>query len=77
MQLFSGMEPLPINRDVRQGDSISTKIFKAALEDIFKTLKWDIIGINNREYLNNLWFADDTVLLAEKIEDRKNANWSI
>ena len=57
---------------MRQGDSISPKIFTAALEDIFKTLEWEAKGVNiNGKQLNNLRFADDIVLLAESMDDLK------
>jgi hypothetical protein len=55
---------------VRQGDVISTKLFTAALEDVFKLLDWRGFGINiNGEYMTHLRFADGIVVMAETLED--------
>lgn len=57
-------DPIPINRGVRQGDTISPKLFTLALEDVFKRLQWESRGINvDGVYLNHLRFADDIVLI--------------
>lgn len=62
--------PIQLQRGVRQGDVISPKLFTAALEDIFKLLDWEGLGINiNGQYLTHLRFADDIVLMAETMED--------
>ncbi|CAH2264014.1 jg16397 [Pararge aegeria aegeria] len=43
---------------------------KAALEDVFKLLDWNGLGINiNGEYITQLRFADDVVIMAETLED--------
>ncbi len=48
-----------------QGDTIPSK-----LEEIFKKLEWDDMGLKvDGEYLNNLTFADDIVLLSNSGED--------
>ena len=66
-------EPSPkfyIKRGVRQGDTISPKLFTLALEDVFKTLDWSTKGLNvNGEYLSNLRFADDIVIFAKDEEE--------
>ena len=33
----------PIKRGVRQGDTISPKLFNTGLEEVFKRLKWDTV----------------------------------
>ena len=50
---------------VRQGDTISPKLFAACLEHIFKDINWKDKGINvNGERLRHLRFADDIVIIA-------------
>ena len=68
---------IPIRRGVRQGDSISPKLFTACLEDIVRNLNWSKRGISiHGRKLNNLRFADDVALKREKnhqeIEDCLN-----
>ena len=54
---------------MRQGDTISPKLFTAALEDVFRTLNWENQGIMiDGEQLNHLRFADDIVLFAYNVE---------
>lgn len=63
-------EPFSINRGVKQGDPISPNLFTALLEHIFRQIDWKNMGINvNGEYLNNLRFADDIVILSENHRD--------
>jgi hypothetical protein len=70
ISLHERTNPIPIKRGVRQGDTISPKLFTLAMEDIFKNLKWKDKGINiNGERLNHLRFADDVILLAESFEE--------
>lgn len=59
-------ETIKINRGVRQGDTISPKLFTATLESIFRKLNWETKGLKiDGEYLNHLRFADDIVICAE------------
>ena len=59
---------IPINRGVRQGDTISPKLFTAALEDVFRKLNWKSRGIViDGEPLNHLRFADVIVLFAHDV----------
>lgn len=57
--------PVKIKRGVRQGDTISPKLFTLVLEDIFKRLNWEDKGLSIAgSRLSNLRFADDIVLFA-------------
>ena len=60
---------ITIMKGVRQGDTLSPVMFKAALEEILRRIEVEV-GINiNGERMNNLIFADDIILFAEKEED--------
>ena len=62
-------EKIKIQKGVRQGDTLSPVIFIAVVEEIFKKIPSDS-GINiNGQALNNLRFADDTVLIATGEEE--------
>ena len=59
-----------IQRGVRQGDTISPKLFNAGLEQVFRRLSWDNKGMMiNGERLNHLRFADDIVLISNSCEE--------
>jgi Reverse transcriptase (RNA-dependent DNA polymerase) len=59
-----------IKRGVRQGDSISPKLFTLVLEDIFKKLNWQAKGIKiDGSFLNHLRFADDIVLCSSDFHE--------
>lgn len=63
-------KPVAIRRGVRQGDTLSPKLFTLVLEDIFKTLHWEGCGINiEGKRLSNLRFADDIVLFSDNPTD--------
>ena len=54
------------SRGVRQGDTISPKLFTATLESIFRRLNWENKGVKvDGEFLSNLRFADDIFLGTE------------
>ena len=61
-----------IERGVKQGDPLSSLLFNAVLEDLFKTLKnkWALrklgvqLGYTTSTTLTNLRFADDVLLVA-------------
>ncbi len=70
IQLHKKSRKIPIRKGVRQGDTISPKLFTACLEEIFKKLEWDEMGLKiDGEYLNNPTFADDIVLQSNSWED--------
>jgi len=59
-----------IKRGVRQGDTISPKLFTLALEDVFKDMSWEQKGINiNGNRLSHLRFADDIVLISSDADE--------
>lgn len=68
--LTESTEPIAIKRGVRQGDTLSPKLFTLVLEDIFKKLSWEKRGLNIAgARLNNLRFADDIVLLTDNPDE--------
>ena len=63
-----------IKRGVRQGDPLSTNVFNAVLEQVFRKLNWKGRGLEIKsrggdlfEYvrLNKLTFADNVVIIAK------------
>ena len=59
-------EKIRIKRGVRQGDTISPKLFTATLESIFRRLNWENKGVKiDGEFLSNLRFANDIFLCTE------------
>ena len=61
--LHKESEKINIKRGVRQGDTISPKLFASTLESIFRRLNWENKGLKiDGEYLNHLHFADDIFL---------------
>lgn len=66
--LFDTPLRIPVEKGVKQGDTISPKLFTACLEMVFRRLNWKS-GINiNGEQLNHLRFADDVVLIASNVK---------
>ena len=56
-------EKIKIKRGVRQGDTISHKLFTATLESVFRRLNWENKGVKiDGEFLSNLRCADDIFL---------------
>ncbi|KAK6742749.1 hypothetical protein RB195_010174 [Necator americanus] len=59
---------IDVNRGVRQGDTISPKIFTATLENAMRKLEWDDMGVKvDGRQLHHLRFADDIVLMTPGI----------
>nr|CDJ85020.1 RNA-directed DNA polymerase (reverse transcriptase) domain containing protein [Haemonchus contortus] len=58
-----------VKRGVRQGDTISPKLFGAALENIMRHLEWEDLGVKiDGRFLHHPRFADDIVLITPNIE---------
>ena len=67
IRLHKNTNKIKIARGVRQGDTISPKLFTASLESIFRKMNWEGKGIRvDGEYLSNLRFADDILGSSEK-----------
>ena len=61
-----------IQKGVRQEDPLSSTFFVCVLEEIFRGLNWEDKEICiNGEYLSNLRFADDVVLIEEDPDKMK------
>lgn len=70
IQLEKKSTSFKLGKGVKQGDPMSPKLFLAVLEQIFRKLNWEHLGINvNGTMLTHLRFADDIVLLAKTSED--------
>ena len=60
IRLHTECSKINIEREVRQGDTISPNLVNAALENIFRKLNWEGKGINiNGDFLSHLRFADN------------------
>lgn len=54
------------SKEARQHNTISAKLFRACLEDVFRHPDWENTSILiNGEYLSHLSYADDIFLLSE------------
>ena len=63
IRLHKDTNEIKIAKGVRQGDTISPKLFTASLESIFRKTDWEGKGIRiDGEDLNHLRFADDIVI---------------
>ena len=59
-----------IRKGVRQGDTISPKLFTSCLEEIFHGINWSGKGVNiDGEHLHHLKFADDIVLISTNTKE--------
>ena len=66
VHLHKESDNIRIKRGVRQGDTISPKLFTTTLEVIFRRLNWENKGVKiDEEFLSNLRFADDIFLCTE------------
>ena len=76
VHLHKESEKIRIKRGVRQGDTISPKLFTATLESIlFRRLNWGntVVKIDG-EFIYNLRFADDIFLSMETENTPINVN---
>ncbi|KAE9416420.1 hypothetical protein Angca_008184, partial [Angiostrongylus cantonensis] len=72
IQLFYRLLTIPIEKQVRHGDTISPKLFRIALQWIMKSLHWDKKGICiNGIFLSNLRFAHDIVIFSRSTSEAK------
>lgn len=70
IRLFQRPLTIPIEKGVRQGDTISPKLFTAALQWSMKSLDWEGKGIPvDGRFLSNLRFADDIVIFSRSISE--------
>ncbi|KAE9420535.1 hypothetical protein Angca_003034, partial [Angiostrongylus cantonensis] len=70
IQLFHRPLTIPIEKGVRQGDTISPKLFSTALQWIMKSLDWDEKGILiDGKFLSNRRFADDIVIFSKSTSE--------
>ena len=70
VHLHKACNNINIRRGVRQGDTISPKLFTAALESIFRRLTWKTRGLKiDDEYLSHLRFADDILIRANTSQE--------
>ncbi|KHJ78520.1 hypothetical protein OESDEN_21858, partial [Oesophagostomum dentatum] len=70
IKLFEREIVIPVKRGVRQGDTISPKVFIITLQYAMKDLNWEKYGIwIDGKNITNLRFADDIVLCAKNPEE--------
>jgi len=70
--LYKDSNKIKIKREVREGVTMSPKLFIAWLENTFRTIDWTQKGITiNGEKLNHLRFADDIILTAQTVKDNE------
>ncbi|KAK6764274.1 hypothetical protein RB195_024552 [Necator americanus] len=63
---------IDVKRGVRQGDTISPKIFTATLENAVRKSEWDDIGVKvDGRQLHHLRFADEILLITSSISQAK------
>ncbi|EYC29625.1 hypothetical protein Y032_0006g3080 [Ancylostoma ceylanicum] len=59
---------IDVRRGIRQGDTVSPKVFTATLEDVMRRLEWNDMGVRvDGLLLHHLRFADDIVLITPNI----------
>lgn len=72
VKLHDNSGQIKIGRGVKQGDTMSPKLFSTILEYAFKRLNWEEKGLNiDGQKLDHLRFADDIVLMEENLEEMR------
>ncbi|EYC30868.1 hypothetical protein Y032_0004g1820 [Ancylostoma ceylanicum] len=70
IQLFDKKLRIPIEKGVRQSDTISPKLFTSALQYAMSRLNWDEKGLSiDGKMLSNLRFADDILLISKNTKE--------
>ncbi len=69
INLLSAPITVPVGKGVKQGDTISPKLFTACLEMVIRDINWEGGVRINGEILNHLRFADDIVLIAQSTNE--------
>uniref|UniRef100_A0A0K0DMQ9 Reverse transcriptase domain-containing protein n=1 Tax=Angiostrongylus cantonensis TaxID=6313 RepID=A0A0K0DMQ9_ANGCA len=66
--LFYNDINVDVKRGIRQGDTISPKLFTASFQNVMRTLEWDNMGVKiDGRQIHHLRFADDIVLITPDI----------
>ncbi len=71
MRFDQNGEEFALGRGVKQGDPLFPNLFNSVLEEIFRKLDWEGKGLINGQWLNNLRFADDIVLISSNMDELK------
>lgn len=70
VRLHENTNPIEIGRGVRQGDTMSPKLFTTVLQYAFGMLEWSGKGLNiDGLNLTDLRFADDIALVSDNLQD--------
>lgn len=73
INVFDESVEILLQREVIQGDVISSKLFIAALEQIFHNINRSTKGMKiDGEYLSHLRFADGLVLFSNNADELQN-----
>ncbi|GJQ80327.1 hypothetical protein Trydic_g12209 [Trypoxylus dichotomus] len=61
---------IKVEKRLRQEEMLSPKLFITVLQRVLKKMNWNNVAINvNEKQLNHLCFADDIVLIADKLSE--------
>ena len=68
VSLLSSPIRVPVQKGIKQGDTISPELFTACLGNIMREMDWDGGVLINDEWLTHLRFADGIVLVSDSTE---------